>query len=114
MNEKPAPTEGQSSEQAASLATSDDAACSLVKVRLKFRAVEYHAIVREVPSEKIEAFRNDGELFDWLHSEFVDDGMSDSKIETDEFLLDHFETLPDPENDSDLPPTPPAPQDHAH
>ena len=28
MNQKPAPTEGQSSEQTASLATSDDAACS--------------------------------------------------------------------------------------
>lgn len=29
MNQKPAPTEGQSSEQTASLATSDDAACSV-------------------------------------------------------------------------------------
>lgn len=70
---------------------------SLVKVRLKFRAVEYHTIEREVPIEEIES-RDDGDLFDWLHKEFVDDGMSDSDYYTETFELDHFETLPDPEN----------------
>ena len=36
MNQKPAPTEGQSSEQTASLATSDDAACSPSSIYLQW------------------------------------------------------------------------------
>jgi hypothetical protein len=77
---------------------------SHTNVRMRFRAVEYHTIVRDVPSDKIESFKNDAELFDWLHSEFSDDGMQDGEIETDEFELDHFETLP-------IPPTPAEPID---
>ena len=37
MNQKPAPSEGQSSEQTASLATSDDAACSPSSAREPLR-----------------------------------------------------------------------------
>lgn len=72
---------------------------SVVRVKLRFRAVEYHEIIREVAAEKIDSMENDGELFDWLHQHFVDDSMPDSDINTESFGLDHFETLPDSQND---------------
>lgn len=63
---------------------------------MTFRCVEYHTLIRDVPTEKIESFDNDSELFDWLHDEFRDDSETD--ISTDEYALDEYETLSDAEN----------------
>ena len=63
---------------------------------MTFRCVEYHTLIRDVPTEKIESYENDSELFDWLHEEFRDDSETD--ISTEEYVLDEYETLPDAEN----------------
>ena len=71
--------------------------CSRVRVRLRFRCVEYHTFEREIDQSEIDEFEEDGDLFDYLHSKFQDDNGGDSDIETDSYELDRFETL-DPEN----------------
>lgn len=67
-----------------------------MKLKLRFRSVEYFTITREVSTAEFKRRRGpneDQDITPWLDDKFRGDGMVDSDIETVEFELKEWQEV---------------------